>query len=1566
MSTALAAARAKTKGKRMLRNALDAYGDEDTSLSKWNARKKRAAEEGKWVWKENVANANAAIKSRFDKEGVQTTLKARFVDVQAAMEEEMSSTIHLDQHGGQVRGPNDHLEDQCCWREHIGGKMYHCMNLLPVGKKRRLSPTVDPPPGAAVASKRFCLWHVKECAHGDHPMEKSCVIEIPNEYGMCLHCYEMTAETLRATLQKLPPRVGAMKTPGVCETNARKEVKRDVMLKLRGAKALIGAETGRKLDPTSMCSWQKEHSEVSYVWRCSNRVLMHPVLRGSYLPFCGFHAPRCIQEYGNKGKKEQACPPMDRKSRFGMCRNHLEAHLSSLSFEERGSVVLVDSDFDVPGIKECKKEEVVTPVVGHPLAPKDPPPALKLNNGPITSMETTNSVVVLPSRSARTPLEKLIRRARTIAHETIREVLDHPNPVSVVVKEVIWRVQFLRRAEVVVTRIQRIFRGNRARRRVRLLLYEQAAMDRMKACRVLQRFVRGFLGRRRFEHEHENVHQAVPHIQRLLRGALARKHFRELCAAIRLQRNYRLYRQRLLARAFREEIAYMQTLQRQADINFSEMEKQMNTFRWLRARRVLRTHLVRWKRRQEMHEQEVAERLRSLLGTVKIQRQWRRYHRYMLIKKRYGSAQAIQKRVRGWLTRCMWCGDPGVHFVKSFVNAHSGFQYGKAVIESLPSKSYSYPSWKIRTRFGALTIQRVFRGHLGRLTANTRWAEMLKRWEWLGITPTDSSGQLSDAMTVGHQRYGVVLPLFAYHKDRSQHMRPIANEPVPNRGHAYKYQYILDLIKDRDGKRGWSLAKEEMYARQLIEEQEWLRAEAARREAKEAEIATRALRKHVATVRNPLVQAMPISKAVFPVGSIVDVVGKTEGRKLKRRAKIVAIHKAKGENGKLLASFDIEYTKALRNSFGRLEANSEQHVDVARLRHIPLVYSELSSKRNVGVLIQSAIDNLRREIESSQAPEEVCSSNPAKESSGNATEEVLPTVDAIADRLRDCREGHNLLHDRRDFVNFVFRNSSLLRLKWLQVVSHIRYGTLSKQPKPATIDKPQPSTPMMEMFYREFGVSRGENTPAEAMIHPMPERAQAIEEQMTRLGFQYDTNAGVHEDSDTSEQAEAAEDSARPETTPIRREIAIRPGTTTAVDDMMLFRDDPTPQNAQDMNRLIYELKTLPKEARRDQIIHIASRRAHAYVCGHPACGKCFSSRKVARLHQSTSHEGRERLASANPMADQYLHSYWPQGSPWTEADHKRMVGYYGCGRPGCEKLQFQTRRELQRHREYEHGAKDDDYGSPCPSRSLSPAVIEEVPSKRSTLTRRAIWLGPYVVCRNLEAKLGIAAAVFTSPTQCSIHDKPVQLCTACFLQQRRPSFPYRLYSAIAVRKTEPSTAQHRIEAETSTEASQEEEYLIFRDDDNEFCPAVNIWGVYSLTAPPKRTGKEQVFLPDPLSSLLYIKVATICRDAVGEAWIFGYALAHRRQLGTREATLDGAEHEVVPDKTRGLVFGLLNQVVGGASIHYCSKSQFLRKYYSKVDGEQDAASASHSKRGSVLARNLFCRPSQPAEGDPV
>ena len=51
MSTAIAAARAKTKGKKKLRDAIGNFDDEEFTLSDWMRRKKEAEEAGTWSWK---------------------------------------------------------------------------------------------------------------------------------------------------------------------------------------------------------------------------------------------------------------------------------------------------------------------------------------------------------------------------------------------------------------------------------------------------------------------------------------------------------------------------------------------------------------------------------------------------------------------------------------------------------------------------------------------------------------------------------------------------------------------------------------------------------------------------------------------------------------------------------------------------------------------------------------------------------------------------------------------------------------------------------------------------------------------------------------------------------------------------------------------------------------------------------------------------------------------------------------------------------------------------------------------------------------------------------------------------------------------------------------------------------------------------------------------------------------------------------------------------------------------------------------------------------------------------
>lgn len=764
-------------------------------------------------------------------------------------------------------------------RERVGGKQYRCTNTPATRKASH----ADDGGSSKVALKRVCLWHTRECYYRNHPIEVSGAIEIPNEFGFCLACYEATAVTERKTLQRLPPRVVTINIPGVCRSDEKSVVRRELLFKNPSGGTSARDGNGMRLTASSICCWQQEHFEVAYVWRCSNCVLMHPTLKGSYLPFCGFHAQRCIRDYGRKRNKAETCPPIDRRNTFGLCRNHLEAHLSELNFEARGAVVLVDSEFNAPGVKECRKETVAATIKRHPLAPKKPPPG-----STSTADRVSLGTVVLAPEQSRTKLSAVSLAISSflssVTHalvlmvsQVILALLNHTNPVSAFVKEAIWRFQFLRRASVVAIRIQRIFRGNRARRRTRYLRYELAALRRMAATRVIQRIARGFIGRRRFDHEFERVEAAVPNIQRILRGGLARLRCRKLRAALLLQRNYRWYRQRILAWNIREEVAYMCRLQKQANENLRTLEQQLTAFRRIRARRVLRSRIQRWRQEKEARKLEAARRIQMLLAAVKVQRKWRSHRRYQEIKKRYTSAQIIQKRLRGWLTRHMWRGDPGILLVVGFVNSCNGFEYGKTILLPLVNQSYAVPTRRIRMSCAALVIQRSYRGHFGRLRANATWAAMLKRWEWIGITPdpADSGSGSNDSMSIGRERYGIVLPSYGYHRDIREHMRPVMRMPVITRGHAYKYQYILDLIKDRDSNRAWSMDRE----------QKWLRTNGRVQQKSTLSPALSSSSSFPNSQAKFAIPGMaPIESALYPIGTVVDVAQLSRADTVMKRA----------------------------------------------------------------------------------------------------------------------------------------------------------------------------------------------------------------------------------------------------------------------------------------------------------------------------------------------------------------------------------------------------------------------------------------------------------------------------------------------------------------------------------------------------------------------------------------------------------------------------------------------------------------------------------------------------------
>lgn len=99
----------------MLRDALEAYGEDELTLSQWNARKTQAQLDGSWRWKSAVANVNATIQARVAKDAPDAAaIKARFVDLQDAMASELSRVLPSPGDGEATSG--DQTEPCCSWR----------------------------------------------------------------------------------------------------------------------------------------------------------------------------------------------------------------------------------------------------------------------------------------------------------------------------------------------------------------------------------------------------------------------------------------------------------------------------------------------------------------------------------------------------------------------------------------------------------------------------------------------------------------------------------------------------------------------------------------------------------------------------------------------------------------------------------------------------------------------------------------------------------------------------------------------------------------------------------------------------------------------------------------------------------------------------------------------------------------------------------------------------------------------------------------------------------------------------------------------------------------------------------------------------------------------------------------------------------------------------------------------------------------------------------------------------------------------------------------------------------
>jgi hypothetical protein len=260
MSTAIAAARAKTKGKVFLKDVLNAYGVETPeeaaiAIAEWNRRKKEALENGTWVWhdgqmpyqkttknKEVSSFTNRAIEDEMRNSMMR--IKHRDTNDAQEMVDSRRPQSQITHHKGE---DNPSLAKTCNWSLLVDGKkLYLCGNVLQSDLEK---------------SSRRCNWHAIECrhpSHDDHSKANSSMdpllskrITIANDEAACSSCYA-AARTSLPRFQQQPPMLEPLRLPGVHLAQAQKVAKQARMKDTPAIKVMAT----RVFTKTSQCTWQ--------------------------------------------------------------------------------------------------------------------------------------------------------------------------------------------------------------------------------------------------------------------------------------------------------------------------------------------------------------------------------------------------------------------------------------------------------------------------------------------------------------------------------------------------------------------------------------------------------------------------------------------------------------------------------------------------------------------------------------------------------------------------------------------------------------------------------------------------------------------------------------------------------------------------------------------------------------------------------------------------------------------------------------------------------------------------------------------------------------------------------------------------------------------------------------------------------------------------------------------------------------------------------------------------------------------------------------------------------------
>lgn len=924
--------------------------------------------------------------------------------------------------------------------------MYNCTNapscdiVEDISKKKSSS-----------ASKRrvrvWCPWHQPDClstTHSSLDEKGSRKIIMPNVDALCLGCYQKEHSQERLHLQK-PTLFTKTTIPGVMEVD---------MMRLKESALLGTNEVGnlRKVLKTpftseSRCGY-KARDAKHRLFSCTNLVIQQP-RTSVFLGHCGYHVSQCIRSLPPSTTK---CPNLQVFTSLGLCKNHLASTQNDTRIKNlrprsngrprskdkysvrprsrerpRSSVRVLEypTQMDVPGVIKGEKKEVQVKVIAaHPLAPR-----------------------YLPFEMAHFEEAPV-----PIYLQHFRNFVALENPVSRSLRHSMWYITLKRKGPRLATLIQRMYRGRQARSMVNRIRSEQQALKRVRALQIIQRQCRKKLGKNKFKKHHSHILKATPLLQRMMRGFLGRRRVVTMRSASTVTSFFRGCQARIRAYDERMEGRKLKRLQSVSMDHYLDHLAEVAKFTRKRSVILLQRRVVAWRGRKQHGNTADRRKLLNYLAAGKLQKWWRNLKAKQAHQVRTGAAKIVQRHARGRLSRILWASDPGIKWITCHVRSKSGFKYMKGIIGPIRNGSYSVPCRRIRLHFAANTIQRLYRGYLSRLYANTAWVEMNERWDYLlgkGSTLADRA------------KHKKLLPSFSYSHKKSEHMRLPADLPPNESGFAYEYQYMLDMMEDVNGLRYPTVShavekkgkNDDENASDIIEDES---EGPKRKRVEKGSYSVKGVleRCEPQMINRKFQNRIGVSDTIarFPLGAVVQVDMPTG----KLHEGIITNVNVQQER------FNVKYKRAFYSKAG-IPLYREFSVPASRLHTHP----EPNQQPKMSLTFQAGIDALQHDIEQTRLDEKLYvflfqylslffktkKYHRAKEPEGRTLFTSTPQrlqakiVPRPTSRVHEARmymsiivslrntEVHlDLVADHRDLVSFAFQNIYMMEKYWLRMV----------------------------------------------------------------------------------------------------------------------------------------------------------------------------------------------------------------------------------------------------------------------------------------------------------------------------------------------------------------------------------------------------------------------------------------------------------------------------------------------------------------------------------------------------